>query len=270
MNFFIYIVIFVFGAIVGSFLNVCIWRLPRQESVLKPGSHCPSCNKPVQWFDNIPIFSFIFLSGRCRNCRAKISFRYPFIELLAAVLFIVNFIHFGISAKFFIYTALECALIVGTFTDFMHFIIPDEITLGGVIAGLILSFLFPQLYNVLSPGKALFLSILGAVTGGGIVFIIRFLFDLFYFKIFKHPSVEGNTESMGDGDIKLLAMIGAFIGWQKALLVFFVAPFFAIIIAVLNLAVKKTHVNPYGPYLSLAAFVIIMWGDKFLKLLFPM
>ena len=267
MNPFISTYVFIFGAAIGSFLNVCIWRLPRNESIIKPRSYCPFCRKALRWADNIPILSFIFLGGRCRYCRQKISFRYPVVELLTGLLFLVNFLYFGISVKFFIYTALECALVVATFTDLMHFVIPDEITIGGLAPGLILSFLFPQLHGAKTHNSALLASFFGIIAGGGIVYAVRFLFDLVYFKMLKHPAVEGNTESMGEGDIKLLAMIGAFVGWKKAALIFFIAPFFGIIAAVITLVIKKSHVTPYGPYLSLAAFTVIMWGDGILKIL---
>ncbi|PJC46793.1 MAG: prepilin peptidase, partial [Candidatus Omnitrophica bacterium CG_4_9_14_0_2_um_filter_43_12] len=140
-------IVFIFGAMVGSFLNVCIYRMPKGRSVIKPASHCPRCDRHIQWFDNIPILSFVMLGAKCRHCKKKISLRYPLVELLTAVLFIVNFIWFGTSPKFFIYTALECALVIGTFTDFAYYMIPDEITIGGLAAGLIVSAIYPELHN---------------------------------------------------------------------------------------------------------------------------
>lgn len=253
----LYAVLFIFGSIVGSFLNVCIWRMPRNESIIKPASHCPNCKKPIRWRDNIPILSFIFLAGRCRHCGHKISLRYPLVELVTAALFVINFAYFGVSVKFFIYTALECVLIIGTFTDLMHFIIPDEITIGGLMAGLALSFIFPQLHNTASHSRAFLLSLSGAVIGAASIYAIG-VFGEFIFK----------KEAMGGGDVKLMAMIGSVLGWKLVLLVFFIAPFFGAFIGIYLKFVKKIDIIPYGPHLSLATFVVIMWGDKILKLLF--
>lgn len=257
MHFVLYIFLFIFGAIVGSFLNVCIWRMPRNESIIKPASHCPDCKKYIRWFDNIPVLSFIALGGKCRYCHKKISLRYPLVEFLTAALFVINFLYFGISAKFFVYTALECALIIGTFTDFMHFIIPDEITVGGLAAGLALSFIFPQLYNTASHSRAFLLSLSGAVVGAASIYAIGAIGEF----IFK-------KEAMGGGDVKLMAMIGSVLGWKSALLIFFIAPFFGAFVGIYLKFVKKIDIIPYGPYLSLATVVAIFWGERVLKALF--
>jgi len=259
MDFSLYIIIFIFGAIIGSFLNVCIWRMPKEESILKPSSHCPFCNEPIKWFDNIPLLSFVFLAGHCRKCRARIPFRYPLVEFLTAVLFIVNFIYFGISVKFFIYTGFECALIAAAFIDSVHFIIPDEITIGGLVAGLVLSFIFPVLHNTLDHKTSFLLSFLGAAVGGLSIYAVGVAGEF----IFK-------KEAMGGGDVKLMAMIGSIVGWKWALLIFFIAPFFGAIIGIYLKLVKKIDIIPYGPYLSFATFVTIMWGDRILKALFAL
>jgi len=252
----IYAALFIFGAMVGSFLNVCIWRMPREESIVKSASHCPNCKKTIQWFDNIPLLSFILLGAKCRYCKAKISARYPLVELLAGLLFIINYFYFGLSVKFFIYTALECALLVGTFTDFMHYIIPDEITVGGLVVGLILSFIIPSLHAVSIHWKGLLFSLWGAAVGGSLIYAAGFIGELVFRK-----------EAMGGGDVKLMAMIGSIIGWKLALLVFFVAPFFGAAIGIYLKFVKKTDIIPYGPYLSLATVIAILYGNKILRML---
>lgn len=263
------ILVFIFGSIVGSFLNVCIYRMPHSESVVWPGSHCPNCKKRIPWYDNIPFLSYIFLRGRCRFCKEKISFIYIIVELLTALMFLFIFSRCGLTYDFFFYIIFVCGLIVATFIDMKHRIIPDEISIGGIIVGFILSgvkgfHLSPFAFN-LSP---LINSFLGIIIGGGIIYMVGFLFDLVYFKLLKKPAVEGETQSMGGGDVKLLAMIGAFLGWQKAVTTFFLAPFFGIIIGLINLLVKKEHLIPYGPFLSLASIISIFGADKIIGMIF--
>ena len=273
------IFIFLFGLIVGSFLNVCIYRMGREMSINKPErSFCPACKKSILWFDNIPILSFISLGGRCRFCKAKISFRYPLVELLTGLLFILLFKYFGVTLKFFIYSLFTSALIVAAFIDIDFQIIPDEISIGGAIFGFLISMAFPVLHNTNSHLFAAGKSLLGLLVGGGVIYILGIIGDI----IFK-------KESMGGGDVKLLAMIGAFLGWQKALLTFFIAPFLGSIISILinsgklnlkepdgtvNMSLKKisktlfTGVIPYGPFLCMGALVSLLYIDKILNLVF--
>ena len=263
------IFVFIFGSIVGSFLNVCIYRMPLGKSVVWPGSHCPKCEKKIPWYDNIPFVSYMFLRGRCRFCKERISLIYLIVELLTAIIFVILFNYYGLSYDFFFYLVFVCSLIVATFVDIKHRIIPDEVSIGGIIIGFILSSikgfsLSPIAYR-LSP---MFNSFLGIIMGGGIIYLTGFIFDLVYFRLMKKPPIQGETESMGGGDVKLLAMIGAFLGWQKAILTFFLAPFFGIIIGVINLIVKKDHTLPYGPFLSLAAILSLFWADKIIGLFF--
>jgi leader peptidase (prepilin peptidase) / N-methyltransferase len=263
------ICVFIFGSITGSFLNVCIHRLPREESIVFPGSHCPKCKKPIFWFDNIPLLSYILLRGKCRFCKEKISPRYFLVESLTAAMFLLFYLHFGFDFKFFLYVILTCGLIVSTFVDFSHRIIPDEISIGGTVVGLCLNALSgvslsPFAYNY----HPLVNSLLGILAGGGIIFGTGYLFDLIFFKLLKHPPIQGETESMGGGDVKLLAMIGAFLGWKAALITFFVAPFFGMAVGLVNMIVKKDHLIPYGPFLSLAALLAIFWEQKILHILF--
>ncbi len=262
------IIVFVFGSVVGSFINVCIHRMPLGESVVWPHSHCPKCQKKIPGYDNIPFLSYIILKGKCRFCKGKISLRYPLVELLTALLFLAVFNKFGLSYDFFVFSLFGCGLIIATFVDIAHRIIPDEISIGGIIFGFILTAikgfnLNPLVYSF----KPMFDSFLGIIIGGGIIYLTAKLFDLVYFKLLKRPPIQGETESMGGGDVKLLAMIGAFLGWQAAVFVFFLAPFFGAVIGIINLLAKKDHTIPYGPFLSLAAIFALFWMDKILPLI---
>jgi len=263
------ILVFMFGSIVGSFLNTCIHRMPLGESVVWPRSYCPKCKKRILGFDNIPFLSYIILGGKCRFCKQGISLRYFIVELLTAIMFVTLFNRFGLSYDFFFYMVLICSLIVAAFIDIGHRIIPDEISISGIIIGFLLSAIKGVSLKPLSfSARPTINSFLGIIIGGAILYLTGFLFDLIYFKMLKKPPIQGETESMGGGDVKLLAMIGAFLGWQKALLTFFVAPFFGLVIGIINLIVKKDHTIPYGPFLSLAATLSLFWADKILRLFF--
>lgn len=251
--------LFVVGACVGSFLNVCIWRLPREESIVKPRSHCPHCNHGLAWYDNIPIFSYLILRGRCRYCKHPISFRYFVVELITASLFLGFFCHFGLSLVFLIYTALACALIVVTFIDLKHRIIPDEITIPGLILGLIVSFCYPGLHGKafrILPifGSALWASVLGVIVGGGVIYLTGIAGNF----IFK-------KESMGGGDVKLLAMVGAFLGWKLALFTLFSACIFGSVVGLPLRIWRKVELIPFGPFLSIGAICSIIWGEEIIR-----
>ncbi|MCX5698588.1 MAG: prepilin peptidase [Candidatus Omnitrophica bacterium] len=264
------IIVFIFGSIVGSFLNVCIHRMPKGESVVWPRSHCPKCQKRIPGYDNIPFISYILLQGKCRFCKEKISWRYPLVELLTALLMVALFNRFGLSYGFFLYMVMLWGLMIATFVDIRQRIIPDEVSVGGMIIGFIMvsvtGFSFSPLKFTFSPMAK---SALGIIAGGGIIYFTGVLFDLVYFRLLKRPAINGETESMGGGDVKLLAMIGAFMGWQMAILTFFLAPFLGIVIGIINLAAKKDHTIPYGPFLSIAALVTLFWADKIISLFLP-
>ncbi|MDO8662181.1 MAG: prepilin peptidase [Candidatus Omnitrophota bacterium] len=264
------LIVFIFGSVVGSFLNVCIHRMPKSESVVWPRSHCPKCGKRIPGYDNIPFISFILLRGRCRFCKAKISPRYPLVEFITALLFTALFTHYGLSYNFFFYLVLTSALIIATFVDIPHRIIPDEVSVGALIVGFILSSirgfnLAPFSFSF----KPMLSSLSGIIVGGGIIYLTGWLFDLVYFKLLKNPPINGESESMGGGDVKLLAMIGAFLGAPRTLLTFFIAPFFGAIIGIIILITKKDHTIPYGPFLSLAALISIFFSNRILHLLIP-
>ena len=168
------IFVFIFGSIIGSFLNVCISRIPNLESVITPGSHCPVCKKKIRWHDNVPVLSYLILKGRCRDCGAKIAFRYFMVELITAGLFLILFVTFGLAAKFFAYAFLTACLVIATFVDFEIQEIPDEVTVAGLVAGFTLSSLYPSIF-----GKAFFLnglvsSVQGALAGGASIYLIGF------------------------------------------------------------------------------------------------
>ncbi len=265
------IIVFIFGSIVGSFLNVCIHRMPKSESVVWPRSHCPKCRQRIPGYDNIPFLSFILLGGRCRFCKEKISWRYPLVELLTAFLTVALFNHFGLSYNFFLFMVMLWGLIIATFVDIPHRIIPDEVSVGGMIIGLIMvsitGFTFGPLKFSFIP---MLRSLLGIIIGGGIIYLTGAIFDLVYFKLLKRPAISGETESMGGGDVKLLAMIGAFMGWKMALLTFFLAPFLGIVFGIVTLVTKKDHTIPYGPFLSTAALLSLFWGSRIIQLILPL
>ena len=263
------IFVFIFGSIVGSFLNVCIYRLPLEQSIVKPRSYCPQCKKAILWYDNIPFVSYLILKGRCRFCKKKISFRYFLVEFITASIFLILYINYDFSFDFIFYALFVCALIIATFVDIAHRIIPDEVSLGGIAIGFLLSGLrglrlSPFAYNRWPIAD----SLLGILIGGGIIYFTGKAFDLVYFKLLKKGPIDGETESMGGGDVKLLAMIGAFLGWKMTVLTFFLAPLFGAIVGILNLIIKKQHAIPYGPFLSLAAFISLLWTDRIFELIF--
>lgn len=235
---------FLFGSAVGSFLNVCIYRLPRGESVVFPASHCPHCNRSIRWYDNIPVFSYCALRGKCRFCGNPISFQYPLVEALAGAFSLLFFLRFSL-VEYGIYFLLVSSLLVVTFIDFKYQIIPDLISLPGIPAGFLASFLLPRItYRD---------SLLGIILGGGILYAVAWG----YYRLRK-------TEGMGGGDIKLLAMIGAFLGSTAVLVTIFVSAFLGSLAGITMMIFKgkgRTYAIPYGPFLALGAVVALLWGD---------
>lgn len=167
----VYFIIFFSGLMIGSFLNVCIYRMPRDESIVFPGSRCTKCKKPLPWYDNIPLFSFLFLIGKCRYCKEKIAFRYFIVELLSAVLFLILYHYFGFTAKFWIYSLITFSLVVATFIDLEFQIIPDRISLGGLVLGILLSIFIPSLHDALTWKVALIRSLFGVLAGAGLIYL---------------------------------------------------------------------------------------------------
>jgi leader peptidase (prepilin peptidase) / N-methyltransferase len=250
--------LFLCGACVGSFLNVCIYRLPHEDmSIVGPRSHCPACKEPVRWYDNLPIISYIILKAKCRSCRTRISAQYIFVEALSGYLFVKLFLLFGLTPQYFFYTTLLCLLLVSTWVDFKWQIIPDETNFFGMICALLLSTLFPGLHGQSGHFAGFLESLIGLLVGGALIYAVG-VYGEFRFK----------KEAMGGGDVKLLAMIGAFLGWKLSVLTFFLAPFFGSVIGIYAKYVKKQEIIPYGPFLSLGAVVALFAGDKILGHLF--
>lgn len=242
-----------FGACIGSFLNVCIYRLPREQSVVSPGSRCPHCARPIAGYDNIPLVSFLLLRGACRRCHKPISWRYPLIELVTGMALAGVVFKFGFGALSAAYGAFICALIAASIIDLEFQIIPDEISLGGLVVGLGLSILVPSLHGTSSRLWALASSVIGLLVGGGLLYATGLLGDFLFRK-----------ESMGGGDIKLLAMAGTILGWKLVVMAFFLAPMLALLPGLFVLIFKRSHVIPYGPFLSLALIVSLFLGPELL------
>jgi len=240
---------FIFGAAVGSFLNVCIFRLPEHQSIIKPLSRCSHCHHPIRYRDNIPIISFFLLRGRCRDCGEKISWRYPLVELITAVLSIWLFMKFGLSWDYLVFFIFTAVLIVITFIDLDHQIIPDILTLPGIplfflAAGFIVKIPWTE-------------TLLGLLIGGGVLFIIAFVYELIT-----------KREGMGGGDIKLLAMIGGFFGWKSLIFILLFSSLSGAVIGVAAMIIKKQDTKyaiPFGPFLSAAAVAYIFWGVYFMR-----
>ncbi len=264
--------LFLFGLVTGSFLNVCIYRLPRNRSIIAPASFCPSCGAFVKWYDNVPLLSYLLLRGKCRSCKSPISLRYPLVEALTGLLFGLLFIQFVLKQEqslslYVAYTALSSALIVSSFIDLEFYLIPNEITMPGIIAGPIFSFLFPGIHYPVnhlgapltldySRMDALSASFTGILIGGGIVWLTAVI-GSFVFR----------REAMGMGDVKLMAMIGGITGWKLALMVYFLAPFFALAAAVPLFFVGKGRKIPYAPFLSMATLAALFFQRPFTKFL---
>jgi leader peptidase (prepilin peptidase)/N-methyltransferase len=235
-----------FGLMVGSFLNVCISRLPRGESVVFPGSRCPSCRAAIRWFDNVPVVSYLVLGGRCRVCRAPIAVRYPLIELATALAFGAQAAAAGGDPLWLASRLVLTALLIALFaTDLETQRLPNVLTLPGAAAGLVFSLLLP-------PGPVS--SLIGAALGAGILYGIRWIWW----------RVSG-VEAMGLGDVKMLAMIGAFLGWQHVWLVLMLASLAGALVGVALTSTGRRSMQsrlPFGTFLSAAAFVSSLAGDR--------
>lgn len=252
-----------FGACVGSFLNVCIYRIPREESVVRPRSRCPSCLGSIPWYLNLPVASYFLLGGRCRACRSPISFRYPLVELVTALLFVlislqalpVSFLGLAQLASPLlipVYWLFAAGLILGSFVDIDHMIIPDRVSIGGMIAGLILSFLVPAMHNTTTAAGSLLAGLTGLVAGWGSLWTIATVGSLLLRK-----------EAMGFGDVKLMGAIGAFLGWRAVFFTIMVSSLLGSIggISLMLAGGGKLQSRiPYGPYIALAALIWLLWG----------
>jgi leader peptidase (prepilin peptidase)/N-methyltransferase len=241
--------LFVFGLVVGSFLNVCIYRVPRRESVAWPGSRCTSCGRALAWFENVPVVSWLILRGRCRSCGTSISVMYPLVELVTALLFVGVYLAYGWTLLFAIRLLFACALIVLFVIDLQHQILPNSITLPGIAIGLLCSLVAP-------PGVTS--ALIGAAAGGGFPFLIAEV----YFRV-------RGREGMGMGDFKMLAMAGAFLGWPSIWVTLLLACFLGVLIGGGALLVARRDMAtriPFGTFIAAAALVCTLWEPGVLEL----
>jgi leader peptidase (prepilin peptidase)/N-methyltransferase len=259
----LHLTVFIFGTIVGSFLNVCIARIPKKESVISPPSHCPRCNAGIPFYCNIPLLSYVFLRGRCRACTQPISPRYFVVELLMGVLAAALFARFGLSFGFFVGFLFVAALVVISFIDLDVRIVPDVISLPGILCGLVLSVAG---YFVISGDRALvpspISSLIGVLIGGGFLLATAWLYE-------KITGVDG----MGGGDIKLLAMIGAFLGWQSIPFTLFIASLVGSIVGLAYMLLTgagRRLALPFAPFLCSGAVLFIFFGDFLIAWYLPL
>ncbi|MCF8112007.1 MAG: A24 family peptidase [Desulfobacteraceae bacterium] len=241
----LWIASFCTGLCVGSFLNVCISRIPAGNSIVSPGSHCPVCGEPIRFYDNIPVISYLLLRAKCKNCAVPISIRYPAVEIITGAMAVFLLLKFGFSIPALIYFIFISSLLVITFIDIDYQIIPDSISLAGIIAGLAVSFLLPEVTFAES--------VIGALVGGGSLFAVAMSYYLLT-----------GREGMGGGDIKLLAMIGAFTGWQGVIFTVFAASATGTVIGLVLMAAKGRNMKfavPFGPFLSFGAMVYLFFGQ---------
>jgi leader peptidase (prepilin peptidase) / N-methyltransferase len=233
------------GLAVGSFLNVCIHRLPSHSSVVTPGSRCPSCGYVLRWADNVPVVSYVVLGGRCRECKARISVRYPIVELLTMGIFVLNFYVFGPDWILIPRIVFSCMLIVLFAVDLEHHLLPNAMTFPGIAVGFLFS-LF------VSPGPVA--SALGILVGGGSLWLIG---EAYY----RYAGHEG----MGGGDVKMLAMIGAFLGWKLVIVTLVFSSIAGAIAGLVVIASRRGDLRyalPYGTFLALAAQIASLYGDR--------
>jgi len=234
---------------IGSFLNVCIYRLPAGKSIVRPASACPSCGTTIRWYDNIPLISYIILRGRCRGCKTRISIRYPIIELLCGLFAMTSWMHYGFGLPTLIYFILIAALLVITFIDIDHRIIPDIISLPGIPLGFLSSFILPQLKWSDS--------LIGIAAGGGSLLAVAWGYQLI-----------AGRDGMGGGDIKLLAMVGAFLGWKGVLFTIMASSLIGTAVGIAIMLRSRKGIKmalPFGPFLAIGAIMYIFLGPRLIE-----
>lgn len=268
------IIIFILGLLFGSFANVCIWRIPRKEEIVFTPSHCPNCLTGIKWYDNIPVISYLLLGRKCRSCKAEISWRYPLIELISGLLFLGIYLKFGQDWRLAGYIPFVWSMLVISAIDIEHYIIPDVLSLTGLVMGLLFSamanFGIPVDLTVFSRADILSRwpildSAIGVLLGGGFLWLAAWAGE----KVFKQ-------EAMGGGDIKLAAMIGAFFGWKAVLVSFFLAFLTGSIVGLFLMVLGRAKENeapdgiksramvPFGPFLALGGILSLFWGRELL------
>ena len=260
----------VFGLVIGSFLNVVILRLPQGMSINTPRSHCPQCKKLIPWYDNIPVLSYVVLSGRCRRCKKKISARYPIIEALSGAVSVSLYFKLGLSVEWGIFLAFAAALIALAFIDLDHRILPDPITLNGIWIGVLVSVYLAQpsplvtrLFRAVGFGTAsprvvaITASVLGALIGGGLLWGVAEVY-------LRLRGIEG----MGFGDVKMMAMVGAFLGAPLALLTIMIGSLLGSVIGLvfIKFAGKtREYELPFGTFLSFAGIIAVLYGENLVR-----
>lgn len=235
---------FILGLLFGSFANVVIYRLPAGQSIVRPRSHCQQCKNMVAWYDNIPLISYLLLRGRCRHCKVKFSWRYPLVEFLTGALFAGLYFQLGFSWFLLEVIIFSLCLVIVSFIDFDHMILPDVFTLSGIVIGLVGA--------LVNPERAFLDAFAGVMIGGGFLWAVSAI----YFQLRKQ-------EGMGGGDIKLLAWIGAVLGWQSIPFVILCASFLGTIVGVIVMSRTKGGMQtaiPFGPYLALGALIFLFGG----------
>jgi leader peptidase (prepilin peptidase)/N-methyltransferase len=238
--------VFILGCCVGSFLNVCIYRLPQDLSIVAPRSYCPQCRAPIHGYDNIPLVSYLFLRGKCRNCGAKISWRYPLVEALTGAFAVALLLKFGLTVSFFAFFAFTAALLVITFIDLDHRIIPDVISIPGIPVGFGISFFLRD--------PSWTESLIGILAGGGSLYLVATVYEALT-----------KREGMGGGDVKLLAMIGAWLGWKGVLFTLFFASLSGTVMgggAMLAMREGRHYAIPFGPFLAFGALAYLFFGPQ--------
>ena len=238
------VLLFGLGLVVGSFLNVCIYRLPRGESLAWPASHCTTCNRTLRWYENVPVFSWAVLRGRCQTCRSRISTRYPIVELTTGALFLAGYYAFGLTPLLAVRLLFACAMVVLFAIDLEHQILPNEITLPGIVIGFLFSLAFP-------PGWRS--SLLGLLVGG-----------LFPFLVAEAYLRMRGREGMGMGDFKMLAMVGAFLGWPLVWITLILACILGVVIGGGALLISRRSMAtriPFGTFIAVAALMAAYGAD---------
>lgn len=246
-----YLIAFIFGSMVGSFLNVCILRMPKDESIVFPSSHCTKCQKAIAWYDNIPVLSFLFLGAKCRHCREKISVQYPIIETLTGVIFVLFYATFGLTPTGCLFLFMTLGLLAQSIIDIRYRIIPDEISLSLIAVGLVASTIFPGIHGKAHYWAGFVSSLLGLLLGGGLLYAAGTVAEWILKK-----------EAMGGGDVKLLAGIGAAIGWRGVLWTIFLSSLLGSVVGVYMRLKKGEELIPYGPYLAAGAVIYIFFGAQ--------
>ncbi|MBS3818569.1 prepilin peptidase [bacterium] len=235
-----------FGLVWGSFLNVVIYRLPRRKSLIKPASSCPQCGQKIKPYDNIPIFSYLLLKGKCRSCGAKIPFSYPLVEILTPLCFVLLFLYYGGKVHFFTSCLFASLLIVLGFIDYFHQVLPDELTLPGLGLALV--------YSLVREDLGFTQSLLGAAVGAGFLFLVYGSYYLLRKK-----------EGMGMGDVTMMLLVGAYLGWKMAFFTLILASFVGALVGLLLILFKRKNFQyslPFGTFLAPAAFVALLWGER--------